>query len=166
MSDPIPTLMRDSGMQGTPIIIGLENRKTVAATWGTSRTHRLQSRSERPLNLYLHDRAKCFEFALNGDLTGGAVYNLEQAWITAGSMLNGKEISVEVSRLTAVDEEGIHLLHRMTASGALLTAAYAPESEELLHSIGIPVLMPARRKKVTWRWRLRQLFGLLPGRTQ
>ena len=39
------------------------------------------------MDIYLNDSIKSFEFVLKGDLTAGSVQNLEQAWITAASIL-------------------------------------------------------------------------------
>jgi anti-anti-sigma regulatory factor len=79
---------------------------------------------------------------LSGELTGQQVQDLEQAWITAQSILNGKELVVDVSGLTRADEFGVDLLTRMRGSGARLTAALPPKSEELLRSLGLSVAAP------------------------
>ena len=112
------------------------------------------------MEIYLNDSVKRFEFVLTGDLADGAVRSLEQAWLTATSILGGKDVSVEVSGLTAADEAGVELLYRMTASGARLRAALPPDSEGLLRSLGIPVAALARREKATLFVSLGRLFGL------
>jgi len=109
---------------------------------------------------YLNDSAKTFEFVLQGELTGDAVQSLKHAWITATSILNGKEVLVDVSALTAADAEGIELLYRMTRSGARLRAALPPRSEEFLRSLGVLVAAPPRRGNRPWILGLRRLFGL------
>ena len=111
------------------------------------------------MDIYLNDSVTSFEFVLKGELSGAAVRSLEQAWVTATSILGGKEVSVEVSGLTAADDAGVELLYRMTASGARLTAALPPDSEELLRSLGIPVAAPVRREKGTLLSSLGRLFG-------
>lgn len=112
------------------------------------------------MQMYLNDSAKSFEFVLHGELTGDAVESLEQAWITATSILNGKEVFVDVSPLTAADAEGIELLCRMTGSGARLRAARPPQSEEFLRSLGVLVVAPPRRSGWPWTLGVRRLFGL------
>jgi ABC-type transporter Mla MlaB component len=112
------------------------------------------------MDIYLNDSIESFQFVLKGDLAAGSVRSLEQAWITATSILGGKDVSVEVSGLTAADDAGVELLYRMTASGARLTAALPPESEDLLRSLGIPVAAPARRDHPTLLSSLGRLFGL------
>lgn len=112
------------------------------------------------MQMYLHDNAKSFEFVLQGELTGDAVQSLEQTWITATSVLGGKEVSVNVSSLTAADAEGRSLLTRMTRSGARLTAARPPKSVELLHSLSLLTAVPSRRSGQPWSLGVRRLFGL------
>ena len=62
------------------------------------------------MQMYLNDSVKTFEFVLQGELAGDAVPNLEHAWITATSILDGKDVFVDVSALTAADAEGVELL--------------------------------------------------------
>jgi hypothetical protein len=112
------------------------------------------------MQMYLHDSVKTFEFVLQGELTDDAVQSLDQAWITATSILDGKEVFVDVSALTAANAEGIELLHRITASGARLRAALPPHSEEFLRSLGAPVAALSRRPGRPWVLNLRRLFGL------
>ena len=112
------------------------------------------------MQMYLNDSVKSFEFVLRGELTGDAVQSLEQAWITAQSILNGKEALVDVSALTAADAGGIELLCHMTGSGARLTAARPPQSEEFLRSLGVRVIAPPRRSGRPWILGVRRLFGL------
>ena len=94
------------------------------------------------MQMYLNDSVKTFEFVLQGELTGNSVQSLEYAWITATSILNGKEVLVDVSALTAADAQGIELLDRMTGSGARLRAALPPHSEGFLRSLGVLVAAP------------------------
>ena len=112
------------------------------------------------MQMYLNDSVKTFEFVLRGELTGDAVQSLKYAWITATSILHGKEVLVDVSALTAADAEGIELLYSMTGSGARLRAALPPHSEELLRSLGVLVAAPPRRGSRPWILGLRRLIGL------
>jgi hypothetical protein len=113
------------------------------------------------MQMYLNDSVKTFEFVLQGELAGDAVRSLEHAWITATSILDGKEVFVDVSHLTAADAEGIELLDRITASGARLRAAPQPHSEEFLRSLGVVVGAPLRRGRRPWGLSLRRLFGFI-----
>ena len=91
------------------------------------------------MEMYQHDSAMMFRFVLRGDLTAGRVPELEHAWTTAKSILNGRDLVVDVSGITGADEFGVDLLSRMRDSGARLTAPLPPASEELLRSSGVPV---------------------------
>jgi hypothetical protein len=48
----------------------------------------------------------------------------------------------------------------MRESGARLTAALPPESEELLRSLGVPMAAPRGLRGSTWTLRLLRLGGL------
>ena len=98
------------------------------------------------MEMYQHDSAGRFQFVLRGELAGNRVLGLEQAWTTAKSILNGKELVVDVSGITVADESGVDLLSRMRDSGARLNAALPPKSEELLRSLGLPAAAPRVRR--------------------
>ena len=98
---------------------------------------------ERTMEMYLHDNPAMFRFVLYGDLTGGAAPELEHAWNTARSILNGRDLVIDVSGIEDADEFGVELLSRMRDSGARLTAVLPPKSERLLRSLGLPVAVPS-----------------------
>ena len=112
------------------------------------------------MKMYLNDSVQSFEFVLHGQLTGDAVQSLEQAWITATSILNGKEVLVDVSALTTADARGIELLYRLTGSGARLRAERPPQSVEFLRSLGVRVAAPPPRSVWPLISGMRRLFGL------
>jgi ABC-type transporter Mla MlaB component len=112
------------------------------------------------MTTYLNDSVLSFEFVLHGELTGDAVRSLEQAWITATSILDGKEVFVDVSALTAADARGFDLLSRMKESGARLRAARPPQSEDFLRSLGVRVVAPPRRSGWPQILGVRRLFSL------
>jgi hypothetical protein len=90
------------------------------------------------MDIYQHDSAAIFRFILRGHLTGVHVHELEHAWTTAKSILQHKELVVDVAGLSDADPRGVDLLHRMRNAGARLTAALPPKSEELLRSLDVP----------------------------
>ena len=51
------------------------------------------------MDMYQHDSPNSFRFVLRGDLTDAGVQQLQFAWETAKSILNGKELIIEVSGL-------------------------------------------------------------------
>ena len=98
------------------------------------------------MDMYQHDRATMFQFVLRGELAGNQVQDLEHAWNTAQSILAGRELVVDISGITNASPPGVDLLSRLRKSGARLTAALPPESEEFLRSLGIPVAAPGSRR--------------------
>jgi len=99
------------------------------------------------MDLYLHDSATTFRFVLRGELIGRGVQDLEEAWITAQSVLNGKELVVDVSGIRGADQSGVDLLFRMRESGARLTVTLPLASEEFLRSLGLRVAVPGGRRR-------------------
>jgi anti-anti-sigma regulatory factor len=81
--------------------------------------------------LYQHDYAAMFRFVLIGDLTGESVDELRCAWQTAGSVLKGRDLVLDLSGLADVDADGLELLSRMKDSGARIESRQAPEREEI-----------------------------------
>jgi ABC-type transporter Mla MlaB component len=112
------------------------------------------------MEMFQHDSAKRFQFVLRGELAGNRVQDLEQAWTTAKSILNGKELVVDVSGITDADESGMDLLSRMRESGARLTVALPPKSEEFLRSLGLPAAAPNGRSVGVRALRFLRLAGL------
>lgn len=107
------------------------------------------------MEMYQHDSPRMFRFVLRGSLEGRWVRELECAWITAKSILKGKDVVVDTSGLTGADEDGIQLLSRMAESGVRLTAAAPPESPSLARLLGIPAAQARRRHGFPpGRWRL------------
>lgn len=90
------------------------------------------------MEIYQHDSAAMFRFVLRGRLDGEHVVELEHAWTTARSILQHRELVVDVGGIWDADRKGAELLLRMRDAGARLTAALPPKSEELLRSLGVP----------------------------
>ena len=84
--------------------------------------------------LYQHDHVDMFRFVLMGDLDGSSVDELQHAWTTASSVLDGKPLVVDVSMLVHVDDKGLALLKRMQRAGAKFGPASSPE---LLRGLGL-----------------------------
>lgn len=95
------------------------------------------------MEIFQHDSARTFRFVLRGDLAGSWVRELEQRWITAQSIMHGKELLVEVSSLDNADEAGMDLLSRMRDAGARLTTSRPARAPQLLQSLGLPAPTPA-----------------------
>jgi ABC-type transporter Mla MlaB component len=90
------------------------------------------------MELYQHDGRSTFRFVLRGSLAGRWVQELEYAWVTASSVLKGKEVVVDVCGVAEIDEHGVNLLSRMRAKGVRLVANTPPESPVVADLMGIP----------------------------
>jgi hypothetical protein len=86
------------------------------------------------LLFYMHDGPKAFRFELAGNLAGAEVGKLDQAWRTASSTFDGKDLAVDITYLTNADERGCDLLRRWSKSGARIVAN-SHESRMLFESI-------------------------------
>jgi hypothetical protein len=91
------------------------------------------------MDYYQHDFGTTFRFQLAGELTGADVMELEHAWHTATSIMRDKQLILDVSGLTGVDEPGVQLIQRMFGSGALVVSSEQPASRGLLLALGVPV---------------------------
>ncbi|QOY87625.1 hypothetical protein [Paludibaculum fermentans] len=70
------------------------------------------------LTIYQHDERACFRFQLRGPLDERSIRQLECSWQTAQSILGKKDLVVDVTGVTEVDDAGRKLLNRMRESGA------------------------------------------------
>ena len=77
--------------------------------------------SQTGMELYQHDRSSVFRMVLRGSLKGLWVNELEHAWMTATSILKGKDFVIDISGLTGIDISGLQLLSRIRAAGSRLT---------------------------------------------
>jgi len=96
------------------------------------------------MDYYQHDGATTFRFQLAGELAGPGVTDLEHAWKTASSIMDGKQLIVDVSKVTGADPIGLQLLRRMLGAGARLVSAEPPGTAEWLRSLGAPVAYTPR----------------------
>ena len=116
------------------------------------------------MGIYQHDSATTFRFVIRDELSGTAVRDLEHAWTTAKSVLNQKQLVVDLSGVTNADALGMDLLLRMRESGARLIAALPPRSRAFLDAIGIAAPAPDRRcgklARLVRPWLSRRRSGL------
>lgn len=92
------------------------------------------------LTIYQHDERACFRFQLRGPLGERSTRQLECSWQTAQSILGKKELVVDITGLTEVDDAGRKLLNRMRESGAQIQ-----DSEMAGHAVKAKRLPVARR---------------------
>ena len=111
------------------------------------------------MDIYQHDSAETFRFVLKGELAKIEVQQLQCAWETAKSILNGKDLIIEVSGVRKVDSAGVELLTRMRESGAQIVAARAPGCEDLLRFSDKPRAMPHANGRTLWALRVLKSFA-------
>ena len=102
------------------------------------------------MDIYQHDSADTFRFVLKGELAKVEVQQLQCAWETAESILNGKDLIIEISGVTKVDSAGVELLTRMRESGAQIIAAHALGCDDLLRFLDKPPAMPRANGRRLW----------------
>ncbi len=83
---------------------------------------------------YMHDGPRTFRFELSGNLAGIDAVRLEQAWRTASSTIAGKTLAVDLTFLTAADDQGRRLLESWWRAGAHFIAN-SDLSRNLIESI-------------------------------
>ena len=97
------------------------------------------------IDIYQHDSPETFRIVLKGDLSEAGTQQLRGAWETAKSILNRKELILEVSDVSAVHPAGVDLLSRMRESGFRISAARRMDCEELGGAASYcPPRLPAR----------------------
>jgi ABC-type transporter Mla MlaB component len=101
---------------------------------------------------YMHDGSTAFSFELAGDLSDEGARELEQAWRTATSVIGEKELLIDLSYVSGIDEAGCELLNKWHAHGARLVVI-SPEAKKRIQSMtDRPVMLRATIPKAfTWR---------------
>lgn len=83
---------------------------------------------------YMHDGPRTFRFELSGNLAGIDAVRLNQAWRTASSTIAGKTLAIDLTFLTAADEQGRRVLESWCRAGAHFIANSAL-SRNLIESV-------------------------------
>ena len=96
------------------------------------------------LSYYMHDGPTAFSIELAGTLAAEGAKRLEQDWLSASGLIGKKELIVDLSFVTEIDQVGRQLLLRWRRNGATVVAN-TPESRALAESIiGHPLPPMAR----------------------
>lgn len=115
------------------------------------------------LSVYQHDGPAVFRFEVTGLLDGSVVEELEHAWITAASVLAGKELVLDISALTGSDDAGIRLLARMRTAGARIIPPARLDSPELARALGLQVKrQEAALPRSRWRKFAERFLAVCP----
>lgn len=93
--------------------------------------------STRNMTLYQHDGPLMFRFQIEGDLDGPCAVELEQAWLTAAPIMDGKQLVVDISGIDQADASGMALLVRFRDAGARFRLASRPGPLGIASSLGL-----------------------------
>ena len=97
------------------------------------------------LQYYMHDGSTAFRFTLAGNLSNDSATELEQAWLTASSIIGERGLVVDLTGITGIGESGRELLLRWCSAGATLIARRS-EARAVLASVPGLALAPEVRE--------------------
>jgi hypothetical protein len=103
------------------------------------------------LDYYLHDSSSAFRLELRGHLCGETAQSVALAWQTASSIFGTRERVVDMTSITACDDDGGALLLRWHRDGVRLVANTKVSRELAESALGQRLPEPARQER----------FGLL-----
>jgi len=102
---------------------------------------------------YIHDESDAVRIEITGPLSGPHVMSLDQAWQTVCSVLNGRNLVIDLVSVEDADQDGRDLLLAWHRVGARIITR-SLESRLLVEGIlGVRVAMPAATQG--WRQRLK-----------
>ena len=102
---------------------------------------------------YIHDESDAVRIEITGPLSGPHVMSLDQAWRTVCSVLNGRNLVIDLVSVGDADQDGRDLLLAWHRVGARIITR-SLESRLLVEGIlGVRVAMPAATPG--WRQRLK-----------
>jgi len=88
------------------------------------------------LKITLHDAADQLHLRLEGRLAGAWVYELEHCWYTVKTSHPHRQLSVDLTRVTFVDQAGRYLLQLMHRDGVGFVASGLMRQDILDHITG------------------------------
>jgi hypothetical protein len=96
----------------------------------------------KDFNFYQHDGPTTFRFVLHGRLDHVAAVELEHAWLSATSVLRGKELVLDLTSLDDADEAGLALMSRMQEAGARVIPPANSDQPVLTGTLGLSTARP------------------------
>jgi hypothetical protein len=88
------------------------------------------------MRIYLHDNSSGFRLCLFGELNQPATAELDRCWQAALSIVDGRKVQIDGTGLTAIQDDGIRLLGRMTLAGVRVSADRTSTGARLLEFLG------------------------------
>jgi len=111
----------------------------------------LGKQGREPLRYYMHDGSTAFRFELAGSFSGKGAWDVEQAWRTASSVIEGLDLIIDLSYVTHIDEAGHELLGKWHAQGARFVAISAETGARVQALMDHPVVVTSpKRETSTW----------------
>lgn len=89
------------------------------------------------MDVFQYDTPSGFCIRVEGALVDRDIDELEDAWMCANSVLNGRPIMVDLACVTSADQGGLALLKMLQASGTLLAASHPPVAPEIAALLGV-----------------------------
>ncbi len=83
-------------------------------------THR-RKREAKSFRVTIHDSAREFRLAMEGDLGAPQAREVESVWTTAASTIPGRAFVIDLAGITSVDPLAAPLLARMRERGGTIT---------------------------------------------
>jgi len=110
-----------------------------------------ERRNNSPFRVSIHDYARAFVLKLEGPFSASDAPEVEARWRTAASMLQNRELVVDLTAATSVEPAARDLLVRMYESGAAFVAE-GPSMVRLAGEItGVEPKEHVVRKRALWR---------------
>jgi len=109
---------------------------------------------------YMHDASSGFRFQLTGDLSVERTQDLEQARLTASSVIGLRDLIVDLTGLTSVDASGRELLKAWQALGAQMTVISAQGQARIQWMTGLPTTVVGSKPRAS-KWLRPQAAALL-----
>jgi anti-anti-sigma regulatory factor len=85
------------------------------------------------LKITIHDTAGQRRLALEGRLTGAWAYELEQCWHAARTSAPHRQLAVDLTSVTFIDQAGRYLLQLMYRNGVRIVASDLMQQDILEH---------------------------------
>src|SRR5689334_16719608 len=103
------------------------------------------------MTYYMHDSSAAFRFEIAGAISADDAVELQGAWCTASSVIDGRILIVDISYVTEISDRARVLLQEWNDNGARLIAN-SPAARAIAESIvGGPLPITSSPQPATYR---------------
>src|SRR5438270_808769 len=103
------------------------------------------------MTYYMHDSTAAFRFEIAGVISADDAVELQRAWRTASSVIDGRILIVDISYVTEISDGARVLLREWNHNGARVVAN-SPTARALAESIvGVPLPVTSSPQPATYR---------------